>query len=124
MADENTPLSTLAQLQKDIKESISTNANVQAVDVVKAALLKRVVDKNADTLIKGIDALEKMTKEGYRLSKTDINTIAADGSKAGVYSEAAWKALQEHTQKQDKLTAALNAALDKSDYSKLSDLVK
>lgn len=82
-------------------------------------------DKQATALIKGLDKLAELEREGYKLKKPDIQTFNEDGTpKDSAYSQDRVKAIKEHGEKLEKLTNAINAADDKGDFSKLFDLVK
>jgi len=111
-------------IREAVVESVS-NVGDRTRSLVVEHFAQREADKRAAALIKGLDKLSELEKEGYKLAKPDIQTFNDDGSvKDASFSGERIKARKEHAEKLEKLTNALNAADDKVDFSKLYDLTK
>lgn len=118
------PATKRVSIREAVAESVS-NVGERTRNQVVEAFAQREADKRATALVKALDKLTELEKEGYKLAKPDIQTFNDDGSvKDASFSGERIKARKEHAEKLEKLTNALNNADDKGDFSKLYDLTK
>lgn len=118
------PATKRVSIREAVAESVS-NVGERTRNQVVEAFAQREADKRATALVKALDKLTELEREGYKLKKPDIVSFNEDGSpKDSAYSQERVKAIKEHGEKLEKLTNAINAADDKGDFSKLYDLVK
>lgn len=118
------PATKRVSIREAVAESVS-NVGERTRNQVVEAFAQREADKRATALVKALDKLTELEREGYKLKKPDLVTFNEDGSpKDSAYSHERVKAIKEHGEKLEKLTNAINAADDKGDFSKLYDLVK
>lgn len=118
------PATKRVSIREAVAESVS-NVGERTRNQVVEAFAQREADKRATALVKALDKLTELEREGYKLKKPDIVSFNEDGSpKDSAYSHERVKAIKEHGEKLEKLANAINQADDKGDFSKLYDLVK
>lgn len=84
---------------------------------------QREADKQATALIKGLEKLRDLEREGFKIKKPDNETFNADGTSASAtYSKERLEAIKKHDEQVAKLTNAVNKADDKGDFGDLYNL--
>jgi hypothetical protein len=87
------------------------------------ALTERELNKRSEAAVKGIDQLNRLRTDMYKL-KPDQVVYDKEGTKISEgYSKSVIDQREELTKKTNKLTNALNKALDKDDFNDLYGLV-
>lgn len=101
--------------------SISPAVESEVID----ALVAREVTRRKDLIVKGLDQLDGVNREFYKINKPDIQNFNADGTVANsAYSKDRLEEIKKAAEKVEKLTKALDKAIAKGDLGDLSNLVK
>lgn len=81
--------------------------------------------KQADALIKGLERLTTLEREGYKIKPTFAG-YDADGKPVGdpVFTKEQVEERKKNTEQIEKLTNAINKADEKDDFGDLFNLVK
>lgn len=111
-------------IREAVIESVS-NVGERTRSIVVEHFAQREADKRAAALVKGLDKLSELEKEGYKIKPTYAGyNEAGEGVGEPLFSKEQVEARKKNREQIEKLTNALNAADDKGDFSKLYDLTK
>lgn len=108
----------LQDLNTSVIQSIKTS-NPAVIEAVKTRLVAQEVDRRVNALVKAIEAVNALEKEGQKI-KPDIITYASDKSvQSEGWSKGKLEERDKHDKKLAKLRQAIEKALDVGDYSQL-----
>lgn len=100
---------------------ISPAVNGKVVDL----LVEKEVNRRVELITQGLSKLNEMDRETRKLSKPDVETFNADLTPAAPqFSKARAEEINKHREKVEKLTKALDKAIDNGDIGDLTNLVK
>lgn len=93
-------------------------------DKVVDLLVDKEVNKRVDNITQGLAKLDDLEKERRKHSKPDVQTYKEDLSPADPqFSKERVDAIQKLNQKIEKLTKALDKAIDAGDFGDLNNLL-
>lgn len=99
------------------------NSGLQITERVITHLVEKEVSRRSEAVIKALDSLDKLVKEGKKI-KPDIVTYGDDGKiSSQSWSKQKIDERNANETKTTKLQAVLDKALDKNDFSDLFSLV-
>jgi hypothetical protein len=109
---------------KTLRETVAQQLADVGTERVRNTLVNVLVDKELDRRVKlvleALDKRDALVAEGRKI-KADVVSYNADGSVAQeAWSKAKLEERNKHQQQLDKLEAAIEAALERADFSKLS----
>jgi hypothetical protein len=108
-----------------IKDLISVNIN-NTTDIVTNNIVDKFVnaeiEKRTSLAITAYEKLEKLQTEFKKL-KPDIVNVSEDGVETVSYSKNKWDEKKKTEQQISNLKVAINNALNKNEYEKLSKLL-
>ena len=88
-------------------------------------LVEKEVNRRVEMITQGLAKLSDMEREMRKLNKPDVETFNHDGSPANVgFTKQKLDDISKQQQKMDKLTKALDNAIDKGDFGDLNNLVQ
>jgi hypothetical protein len=93
-------------------------------EAVIAKLTEEVVSKRVGMILQAFQEIDKAEKERFRMTKPDHVLYDETGEVVSqAYSKDAQALLAKAKQREEKLRAALDAALEKNDYSGLNNVL-
>jgi len=112
----------LQDINTKVAERIQ-KCGVEVQDAVIESLANKEISRRVDALVKGVDQLEALQKEGKKI-KPDVKLCDDAGKVIGEHwSPKAAEERQKHLKKVDKLTKSIEKGLS-GDFSDLFNIIK
>jgi multidrug resistance efflux pump len=100
---------------------ISPTVTGKVVDL----LVEKEVNRRVELITQGLSKLNEFDRETRKLSKPDVEAFNADLTPAAPqFTKARVEEIKKHGEKVEKLTKALDKAIDSGDIGDLANLVK
>ena len=109
----------------NVKEAVAdriANASQEIADAIIEHLAKETIDKRVNIAVQAFAELDKLNKE-IRKIKPDVITYGAGGDMHQAYSKTAHENLKKNMERVEKITKALEKALDKNDWGDLPGIL-
>src|SRR4051812_37883653 len=117
-------MSTPKSINVAVAEQVEKLGSDKVVSVVIDKLVNAEVTRRADALASAIKLSEEAARDIRKASKPDMISISADGTKTESFTQKAFDEKKKAEDKLAKIEAAVVAATEKGDWSKLYDVTK
>jgi hypothetical protein len=117
-------MSTPKSINIAVAEQVEKLGSEKVISAVIDKLVQIEVTRRADALASAIKLSEDAAKELRKVEKPDQVFIAADGTKTLSYSQKGFDEKKKAEDKLAKIEAAVVAATEKGEWSKLYDVTK
>lgn len=115
-------------MSKSINEAVASkleNISPVVAEQVVNLLVEKEVNRRVELITQGLAKLNEYDREARKLSKPNVETFNADLTPAAPqFSKERVEEITKHREKTEKLSKALDKAIDKGDIGDLANLVK
>lgn len=112
---------TIREAVADSLSNLSERTRAQVIE----HFASKEADKQADALVKGLNKLDELTRERYKIKPAYVG-YDAEGKGVGepFFTKEQLESLKKNGEQTDKLTKAIEKADDKNDFGDLYNLTK
>lgn len=111
-------------IREAVREGVASLGERTRTQVIEHFAQKQA-DKQADALVKALDKLTELEREGYKIKPSYVGfNEAGEGIGEPFYTKDQLEQRKKNSEQIEKLTRAINKADDKDDFGDLYNLVK